>query len=180
MSSSQELWQVYESNGSPITGVGIDPDESRRTPDVVVGAVHVWIWRRREGSVEILLQKRSHEKPTWPGYIDISAAGHVNLGESLLDAAVRETREEVGYDIDIGRLWHFFTYRSAKTGLKWAYLYELTEESVDFVFNDGEVEQLEWVGLEDFELMTQSPEKHGLVPHIAEYFSLLLSAIREQ
>ena len=43
----------------------------------------------------VLLGLRSTTKRTWPGYWDI-IGGHVEDGESLDDALVRESREEVG------------------------------------------------------------------------------------
>lgn len=51
----------------------------------------------------VLLQRRANT-----GYMDgrwaIGAAGHVEAGESVLDAAVRETAEELGVLIEAGSL----------------------------------------------------------------------------
>ena len=41
-------------------------------------AAHVWIYNSKG---EILLQKRSMQKESWPGRWDISAAGHVQQGK---------------------------------------------------------------------------------------------------
>ena len=48
---------------------------------------------------EILLQKRSLKKQTGGGLWDISAAGHVSAGQTSIEAAIRETKEEIGVDI---------------------------------------------------------------------------------
>lgn len=45
---------------------------------------------------EILVQKRSMLKDSFPGVWDISSAGHVDAGENVDDAAVRELTEELG------------------------------------------------------------------------------------
>ncbi len=45
---------------------------------------------------EILLQQRSHNKKKNPDMWDISVAGHIDAGESVLVAAMRETAEELG------------------------------------------------------------------------------------
>lgn len=45
---------------------------------------------------EILLQKRSQTKDTYPGYFTTSAAGHVAKGESYSKTAKREMQEEIG------------------------------------------------------------------------------------
>lgn len=55
----------------------------------------------------ILLQQRSDDKPTNPGMWDIATAGHVDVGEDSLVAAVREVVEEIGIKIrpsDLKRL----------------------------------------------------------------------------
>lgn len=48
----------------------------------------------------IYLQKRSMRKDIAPGRWDTSVGGHVDFGESLADAVVREAREELGLHID--------------------------------------------------------------------------------
>lgn len=179
MIDHQEAWQVFSQNGSPLAGHDILPVESRKTDKIIVGAVHIWVWRRTEVGIEVLLEKRASTKPTWPGYLDISTAGHIDAGESLFEAAIREADEEIGLTIDVEKLVYFFGYRNFKNGFKWVYLYEITEPT-EFVFNDGEVESLDWVKLENFEEMTRDPERYNLVPHPREYFGLLLSTLKQQ
>ena len=57
---------------------------------------HVWLVRDRGQGVEILLQKRSMEKDSFPGDYDISSAGHIPAGQGFPDSALRELREELG------------------------------------------------------------------------------------
>lgn len=64
-------------------------------------AAHVWIVAR-DGRV--LLQRRSKRKVNNPDLWDVSAAGHLSAGESAIDAAVRETHEELGLAITPGEL----------------------------------------------------------------------------
>lgn len=47
---------------------------------------------------ELFLQQRKATKKTYPLYWSGSAAGHVQSGESYLDAAHRELQEELGVD----------------------------------------------------------------------------------
>ncbi|MFF4518076.1 NUDIX hydrolase [Streptomyces mirabilis] len=71
-----------------------------------------------DDSGRILLQRRSDNGMwTLPG-------GAMNLGESLPDCAVRETREETGYDVEI-------------TGIVGTY----TNPRHVFAYDDGEVRQ---------------------------------------
>ena len=60
--------------------------------------VHVCIFNRRG---EMLLQQRSAHKRSYPGFWDVSAAGGVRAGETGREAAMRETREELGLQIEI-------------------------------------------------------------------------------
>jgi isopentenyldiphosphate isomerase len=54
-------------------------------------AFHLWVVRR-EG---VLLQRRAHDKTSWPGFLDASAAGHLLAGEAVRDG-LREAEEELG------------------------------------------------------------------------------------
>lgn len=177
MIDHQEAWQVYLRNGESSLDESITPTESRKTRETIVGAAHIWIWRRTSDGIEVLLQRRAKNKPTWPDSLDISVAGHVDSGESVLEAAVREGHEEIGVRLDTDRLEYIFSYRNFENGIKWVYLYEETEHH-EYVFNDGEVQSLDWVKLSQLEDMIASPETHNLVPHPPEYFGLLVKALR--
>lgn len=54
--------------------------------------VHIWVVNYNG---DILLQRRSYSKESWPGMLSISSAGHVTSGETALEAAIRETNEEL-------------------------------------------------------------------------------------
>ena len=51
---------------------------------------------KNKPAYELLLQKRSHDKDSFPDCYDISSAGHVPAGSSVLDSAIRELSEELG------------------------------------------------------------------------------------
>lgn len=68
-------------------------------------ASHVWIVRENgRGGHDVLLQKRSAGKDSYPGCYDISAAGHVAAGDGYLETALRELQEELGIGADAGSL----------------------------------------------------------------------------
>ncbi len=56
-------------------------------------AVHIML---SNSAGEVFLQQRSHGKDTNPGLWDTSCAGHIDSGESVAVAAVRELEEELG------------------------------------------------------------------------------------
>ena len=99
----EELWQLYDNQGRPISGKGASKNDVYGNA-LLHAASHVWIWRQNGQEVDILLQKRAADKRTWPGCYDISAAGHIDLGENELQAAIRESQEEIGHTIDIAKL----------------------------------------------------------------------------
>lgn len=71
-------------------------------------AAHVWIVAPGD---RVLLQRRSVRKDNYPGLWDVSAAGHLSAGESAVEAAVRETFEEIGLSIAVHDLEHIATNR---------------------------------------------------------------------
>ena len=66
--------------------------------------VHIWMIKRRDMGVFVLLQKRAHEKDINPDCYDVSAAGHVSQGEEFRHTALKEVHEELGLDIDRSKL----------------------------------------------------------------------------
>ncbi len=57
---------------------------------------HVWFYTN---TGEILLSQRSKKKAICPLLWDVSVAGHVDSGETITQAAIRETYEEIGVKI---------------------------------------------------------------------------------
>lgn len=49
---------------------------------------------------QVLLQKRSPNKRVWPNMWDATAGGHVLAGEFGFQAIIRETREELGIELN--------------------------------------------------------------------------------
>lgn len=58
-------------------------------------AVHVLLM---DPEGRVLIQRRAMGKRTYPGLWTSSASGHVPAGQPLIEAARRETREELGID----------------------------------------------------------------------------------
>jgi 8-oxo-dGTP pyrophosphatase MutT (NUDIX family) len=151
---SAELWQEYNEHGEPVAGSGLT--KAQCALGALHGAAHVWIWRRRNGEIEILLQRRAPGKPTWGGLLDISAAGHIDLGETPLTAALRETEEEIGLKLRPQQL-HFI-------GVHRAHLV-------------AEVHSVQWRPLRAIRREVTATETAEYVPHGAEYYALILAAI---
>ena len=174
-----ELWQVYSDNGSPIEGDGRDQSVFKDDLTLIMGNAHIWLWKKTDSGVEVLLQQRSLSKSSKPGWFHISAGGHINVGESVLQAAIRETKEEMGLDIDSSKLHFSFSTRiigRAPNDIVTVYLYELNGDE-KFTYIDGEVESYEWRTLDDFKLITGDPEANNLINQGRLYFESLVNSI---
>lgn len=143
-----EIWQLYYQNGEPIVGEGWPA--SKGNPEVtgddgIVGVAVVFLYRRGKDGLEFLWQKRSEKIDRYPGDWDISAGGHINLGESLVDAAVREAREEIGAEITPEELEFVAARPFNKNRFAWIYLTDWTSKIENFHFDDEEVSEVRWV-----------------------------------
>lgn len=58
----------------------------------------------------LLMQQRSKHVKINPEKWDISAAGHVSAGQTSIEAAIREVKEEVGLEIKSEELTYITTY----------------------------------------------------------------------
>lgn len=91
-----EILDIVDKQGQPI-GLTIDR-ETAHLEGVRHRTSHVWILRRKNDVVEVLLQKRSADKDSFPGCYDISSAGHIPAGVDFIPSALRELKEELGLD----------------------------------------------------------------------------------
>lgn len=176
---NDELWQLFANNGAPIPGKGATHDVFDADKSLNMGNAHIWFWKKnQDGQIKIMLQKRGPVKKR-PGWLHISVGGHINVGETALQAAVREAKEEMGYKVDPDKLYFVQTTRNfprAPHDIVNVYLYRL-EGSETFTHDDGEVESYEWHTLEHFNEMTKDPEHHKLVPMGDLYFGTLIAAL---
>ena len=178
-----EQWQVYDSQGRAVANKGVKQEEGYAQA-VLHGASHVWVWRAGALGTEILLQKRSSQKWTWPNCFDISAAGHIDLGEEPLAAAVRETHEEIGVQspetdlelVMVHRRKMFAGNGRTENEFCWVYLLEL-DATADFTMQDDEVSGLEWKLLSDFASEVLSQNSEAYVPHGSGYYGAVIESV---
>ena len=89
-----EYFDIVDENGTP---TGLTAERSKAHAEGLPHrTAHLWLVRRREGRVQVLLQKRSSCKDSFPSCYDISSAGHIPAGEDYVPSALRELREELG------------------------------------------------------------------------------------
>ena len=125
------------------------------------GGACIWLIRRTEsGSVEVLFQKRS-EKVKNAGFYDASAGGHIDEGEDELTAGLREAREEIGLGLEPSDLRFVCRYATDKKLIS-VYLADRTGKDDELTLDPEEVESVEWVKLEDFDMFIRARVKPPL------------------
>ena len=107
--------------------------------------VHMWVVRKNQKSgYDILLQKRSEQKESYPGCYDISSAGHIVIGDNRLTAAYREMKEELGIEVKPDKLYYVGVRRS-----------QVDAEFHGTAFHDKELATVfVYTGLQDDEIVT--------------------------
>ena len=97
-----ELIDILDEFGHPTGEVAPKGEAHRR--GLWHRGFHCWICGTdATGEPYLLVQRRSATKDTWPGRLDITAAGHLTAGERTLDG-LREIEEELGLRVEPERL----------------------------------------------------------------------------
>ena len=104
-----EYLDIVDESGIP-TGEIIDREQAHRD-GIPHRTAHVWVIREKDGCTQVLLQKRSEEKDSFPGMYDTSSAGHIPAGEEPLPSALRELDEELGISAAPEELLEAGTFR---------------------------------------------------------------------
>ena len=146
--SSEMIAQVHPLTGEVVGRV----DRSQAHLDGTWHAsIHVWIVDRNN---DVLFQQRHSTSRFMPSLWDISAAGHIDVDEDGL----REVQEELGVTPPAAEItkrgYLELQYNPHPVyNREWArmYLWKTKLTLADFNFNDGEVQALAAVPLEDFE-----------------------------
>jgi isopentenyldiphosphate isomerase len=128
-----ELFDILNEDGSK-TGVVKERGVAHRE-GALHGTVHIWIVRENDKSgYDVLLQKRSDNKDSYPGCYDISSAGHISAGDGVMESALREFEEELGLSAQPEQLELFGT-TLVKFGTTFAgKIFRDNEFSNDFVY----------------------------------------------
>jgi isopentenyl-diphosphate delta-isomerase len=111
-------------------------------------AFSVFVFNKRG---QMLIQKRSNLKKTWPGFWTNTCCSHPRPGEDTLAAAQRRLKEEIGIAIDLTFLFKF--EYSAMYDKEWG------ENELDWVFagfcerdarpDPAEVEEIKWINADN-------------------------------
>lgn len=171
-----EYIDIFDENNKPI---GITKEKTQAHEDGNFHrTAHIWIINKNN---ELLLQKRSATKKSHPNCWDISGAGHIRVGETIVEGAIRELKEELGIEIKEEQLKFISIIKSTKNPKNcefgYVYLVECNNKIEEYTFEDNEVSEVKYVYFEDLEKMV-ADKVDGLLIHEEEY-KKLFAYIRE-
>lgn len=101
---------------------------------------------------EILLQKRSKHKDTYPGFWTISASGHVTFGQSYDEAANRELEEELGINTPLTFKKKYMVTDPGETEYDCVYVGNLNSD-IQINFDKDEISEVKWLSIEQINAM---------------------------
>ena len=146
--------------------------------------IHLWLYTI-DG--EILLQQRSRKKDIYPLLWDVSAAGHIDAGEPMVYAAIREVREELGLELSpsqlnkIGIYKHESSYANGNikdNEFHHIFVAELKVNLQDLRPQEAEVEALKLVSFQEFEgLLENSENNMHFVASNRDYYKFIINSI---
>lgn len=137
-SASEESVPLYGADGRPTGEVAPRSEVRRRNLRHAATAVIV---RNRAG--EVYVHRRTETKDVFPGRYDFAAGGVLAVGEQPLEAALRETAEELGvHGVDLVRLREA-DYRDEHTDYR-AFCFSCTYDG-PITWQPEEVAWGEWV-----------------------------------
>ena len=168
-----EILDVVNEAGIPI-GETVSRDKAHRE-GIRHRTAHVWIVRETEGGYEILLQKRSEEKESFPGLNDTSSAGHIPAGDEPLESALRELEEELGiaaapeelsfagtFRIRYEKEFHGKPFRDNEVTS--VYVYSRPVDAASLRLQESEVSEVRWFGLREVAEEIRSSRARFCVP----------------
>lgn len=154
-----ELFDVLDEDGKK---TGVVRERSLVHMDGVPhGTAHIWVVREHEDKTyDLLLQKRSQGKDSYPGCYDISSAGHVQAGDDFLPSAIRELKEELGIEAGEGDLefagYHkgymeeiFYGRMFKDSEVSAVYVYRKPVDADRLMLQREEVENVMWMELRE-------------------------------
>lgn len=154
-----ELFDICDLDGTP-TGKTTERSVAH-TLGTVHRTAHTWVVRHTDHGWELLLQKRSIRKDSFPGCYDTSSAGHIQAGDEPLPSAIRELLEELGIEagkedliyagrFDSGEILADFDGRPFHDReIGFVYVYQKPVEIAHLSLQGDEVDAVEWMPYEE-------------------------------
>lgn len=134
-------------------------------------SVHVWILNSKG---EILIQKRKENLKRNPGKWAFTG-GIVDAGETSLEGAMRESKEELGIDIDKDKIELLLSFKR-EHGFVDVWLVKDDIEINKLILQKTEVSEVKWVSIKELSKIIDSNQ---FVKSIDLYFELFIKLLRK-
>ena len=152
-----EYLDIVDQNGIP-TGEIVERKRAHEE-GIMHRTSHVWLLRKYNDCVQILLQKRCDTKDSFPGCYDISSAGHIPAGVDFVPSAIRELKEELGIEVSGNELiycgdriiaWDDEFYGKPFHDRQYSRVFALwcDKSEQEFYLQEEEVSDVLWMGLD--------------------------------
>lgn len=173
----KELLDVLDSDGN-FTGRTEDIHEVH-VKGLWHGAVHIWFIDFDKHL--ILLQYRTAQRRLFPNKWDSSVGGHITAGLTSIEAAIKETEEELGVKLNPIDFKHLCRLKAELPKQPNSILYEKEFDDVYVVnyssenqlkIDKNEMDAAKWFTFDEFRDMACNSDK--LVPHKEEYEQLFV------
>ena len=146
-----ELWDAYNSNFEKIEGLTLIREEQDKIPQGVYHLVCEILVRHTDGTY--LLMKRDPTKPLFPNMWEATAGGSALKGESPVEGAMRELREETGIEAET---LEKLDWSLGKTCIHCRYLCVTNCAKDSIKLQEGETCDYRWVSAEEVLAMPES------------------------
>ena len=144
-------------------------ERSEKTNGEYRQSVHTWIMNSKG---EFLIQKRSPNKKFFPNMWSQTGGG-VDEGETTLQAALRECKEELGITIDLSNIELILSFKR-KFDFVDVWLVKQDIDISDIVLQEEEVSDVKWASIYEIrELM----KTNRLAKSIEIYFDMFINLI---
>lgn len=115
--------------------------EAHRNKEFIHRSVYIVI---RNGQNQLLFQKRSSSKDTYPNHWALGVAGHVTYKQTYEDAAVREVQEELGEKVKVKRISSVLLEMPGET--EFCTIFESEDlNKAEFNYDTDEISEIAWI-----------------------------------
>ena len=168
-----EYFDVVDEDGKP-TGAVVSRETAHKE-GIPHRTSHVWIVKKNDKGYDILMQKRSLNKDSFPGMYDTSSAGHIRAGDEPVASAIRELKEELGITAEASQLLYIgkFHGRYSKefhgsmfndNEIPYVFLFQGNVDIDQLTLQEEEVDEVRWFDMETVWEEIQHSRKRFCVP----------------
>lgn len=144
-------------------------ERSEKTNGEYRQSVHTWIMNSKG---EFLIQKRSPNKKIFPNMWSQTGGG-VDEGETTLQAALRECKEELGITIDLSNIELILSFKR-KFDFVDVWLVKQDIDISNIVLQEEEVSEVKWSSIDEIRELMKTDK---LAKSIEIYFDMFINLI---